>query len=143
MKISKKSKTNNKKNKSIKTNFSKKTSYKKKLKSSKTRKIKLINTRNENCSKNGMTTCCPHMAVDEKGRYAATNEKTILKYDGKKYELYTCCKMCSVLMNKISKDTRNKFARLYINGFDDKGNMLLQNQYTKKHVQTAKLIKEF
>lgn len=126
--------TKNKSNKSNKLNKSKK------IKSKTQKNIILKNTRNENCNKNNMTSCCPHMNVDTKGRYMATNEKTILNYNGKKYQLYTCCKMCSLSMNEISKNNRNKFARLYINGFDENGNMLLMNQHTKKVVQLAKLL---
>jgi hypothetical protein len=53
---------------------------------------KLINTRNEPCSKGNMSVCCPHMTPDKNGRYAATTKKTDtmmneLKYRGRIYSL--------------------------------------------------------
>ena len=47
------------------------------------------------------------MEPDAEGRYPATNEKTVLKYNGEEYILHTCCKMCSVEMNKIAKTKVN------------------------------------
>ena len=94
------------------------------------------NTRNEECSKNRMTVCCPHMEPDDKGRYRATNEKSVLKYKGNNYILHTCCLMCSKEMNKTAKNTE-KFNKLYKP--KKKGdNLVLANKKTGKYVQILK-----
>lgn len=102
---------------------------------------KIINTRNEPCSKKDWTSCCPHNAPDGKGRYRATNEKSILVYKGKKYQLYTCCTFCADSMIKTAKKNPKKFNEIYISRFDDKGNMIAKNQHTGVVVQKLKLIK--
>jgi len=116
----------------------------KKNKTIKLRKVKigkgLKNTRNEDCSKRDSTSCCPHMQPDEKGRYRATNEKSILHYKGKKYELHTCCLMCSDAMRALSKQDPEKFASTYIVSFMKNGNMIAKNAHTKKPVQLLKLV---
>lgn len=113
-------------------------------KKNKTRKAKigkgLKNTRNEDCSKRDSTSCCPHMQPDEKGRYRATNEKSILHYKGKKYELHTCCLMCSDAMSALSKQDPERFASTYIVSFMENGNMIAKNAHTKKPVQILKLL---
>ena len=47
-----------------------------------------------------MTVCCPHMYLTKSGEYSATNEMTPFLYNGKMYELHTCCSMC---VNKLSE----------------------------------------
>lgn len=120
----------------------------KKLKTSKssTKKLvnksvnkKLINTRNEKCMASKGTKCCPHMNPDEKGRYQATNEKSILHYKGAKYELHTCCLMCSEAMNELSKKNISEFNKLH-KPLKQENGLLLANGYTGKYVQFAKLI---
>jgi hypothetical protein len=101
----------------------------------------LINTRNEDCGINGSTGCCPHMGPDEKGRYRATNEKTTLTYDNKKYELHTCCIMCSEAMNALARTDPAKFKASYVSRYMPNGNMVAKNQHTKKEVQVLKLKK--
>lgn len=49
-----------------------------KNKKTKKRKHTLFNTRNEPCSKDKMSVCCPHMTQDKTGRYAATTKKRTL-----------------------------------------------------------------
>ena len=61
-----------------------------------------INTKGQRCYEKNMTVCCPHMPVNTKGQYAATENITIIKYNGKKYKLYTCCKMCGSQMKSLS-----------------------------------------
>ena len=101
----------------------------------------LINTRNEDCGINGSTGCCPHMGPDEKGRYRATNEKTTLTYDNKKYELHTCCIMCSEAMNALARTDPAKFRASYVSRYMPNGDMVAKNHHTKKEVQVLKLKK--
>lgn len=101
----------------------------------------LKNTRNEDCSLRKSTSCCPHMDVDKKGRYRATNEKSILHYKGKRYALHTCCLMCAEAMNKTAKSNPDKFKKNYISRFDKKGNLIAKNKHTGKEIQILKLIK--
>jgi hypothetical protein len=101
----------------------------------------LINTRDEDCAINGSTGCCPHMGPDEKGRYRATNEKTALSYDNKKYELHTCCIMCSDAMNALAKSDPAKFKASYVSRYMPNGDMVAKNHHTKKEVQVLKLKK--
>lgn len=101
----------------------------------------LINTRDEDCAINGSTGCCPHMGPDEKGRYRATNEKTTLTYDNKKYELHTCCIMCSDAMNALAKSDPAKFKASYVSRYMPNGDMVAKNHHTKKEVQVLKLKK--
>ena len=114
-------------------------SLKNKSRKNKSRKFKLINTRNELCSKNKYTSCCPHQSLTD-NKYAATNHHSVLKYNNKKYKLYTCCEFCSIEMNKLSKDNNNKFTKLYVSGYTRKGHLKLKNRNTGKMVQIAKLI---
>ena len=81
------------------------------------------------------------MAPDDKGRYAATGTKHVLKYKGKSYRLMTCCKMCGDSMNDIAKRNPAKFAKLYIDSIDAKGNIHAKNRHTGKVVQIMRLIK--
>lgn len=114
----------------------------------KTRKHKpntLLNTRNEPCSKKNKTVCCPHMAPDEKGRYAATTKKTNtrlneLNYRGRIYSLCTCCPMCAEHMNALSQEDPDAFDRVY-KVKHKKGSMMLANRHTGKYVQTSVLFK--
>lgn len=109
------------------------------IKNNKTRKIKksIVNTRNEKCSKNNYTTCCPHNKLVN-SKYAAMNEKSILHYNNKKYELHTCCLMCSNAMNDLAKSKPTKFKKLYIKSINKKGDLLLKNIYSKIFIQIAK-----
>ena len=128
LKIRKTSKTN--KRKTNKSNKNKKQSQ-----------LKLTimnNTRDEPCKKNNFTVCCPHMPPDDKRRYVATNEKTILKYKGKKYELHTCCLMCSQALNKLAKNV-TKFDKEHKPIIKD-GHLYLANKYTGFHVQKLKQV---
>ena len=101
----------------------------------------LINTRNEDCMINGSTGCCPHMGPDERGRYRATNEKSILAYDNKKYELHTCCMMCADAMSALAKSDPAKFKASYVSRYMSNGDMVARNHHTKKEVQVLKLKK--
>ena len=109
------------------------------LKNKKTKKIKnfLLNTRNEKCSKNNYTSCCPHNKLTN-NKYAATNEKSVLHYNKHEYELYTCCMMCSAAMNKMAKNDPSKFKKLYIKSINKNGDLLLKNIHSNKFVQIAK-----
>lgn len=108
---------------------------------------KLINTRNEPCSKGNMSVCCPHMTPDEKGRYAATTKKTDsimneLKYRGRVYSLRTCCPMCAEQMNSLSQNDPDAFDRLYkVNPANNGGMLLLANRHTGKYVQKCFLVR--
>jgi surface protein len=101
----------------------------------------LTNTRDEDCMINGSTGCCPHMGPDEKGRYRATNEKTTLTYDNKKYELHTCCMMCADAMSALAKSDPVKFEASYVSRYLANGDMVARNHHTKKEVQVLKLKK--
>ena len=68
-------------------------------------------------------------------KYAATNEKSILHYNNKKYALYTCCMMCSGAMNQLAKSNPPKFKKLYIKSVNKKGDLLLKNMHSKKFVK--------
>lgn len=117
-----------------------------KNKKTKKRKHTLLNTRNEPCSKDKMSVCCPHMTPDKKGRYAATTKKTDtmlneLKYRGQVYSLRTCCPMCAEQMNALSQKDPDAFDRLY-QVKQKKGDMLLlANRHTGKYVQKCFLIR--
>ena len=108
---------------------------------------KLINTRNEPCSKGNMSVCCPHMTPDKNGRYAATTKKTDtmmneLKYRGRVYSLRTCCPMCAEQMNALSHDDPDAFDRLYkVNPTNNGGVLLLANRHTGKYVQKCFLVR--
>ena len=108
---------------------------------------KLINTRNEPCSKGNMSVCCPHMTPDEKGRYAATTKKTDsimneLKYRGRVYSLRTCCPMCAEQMNALSHEDPAAFDRRYkVKPTNDGRTLLLANRHTGKYVQKCFLVR--
>lgn len=117
----------------------------------KTMKLKLktkpsvpINTRDESCYKNNMTTCCPHMTPDERGRYAATTKKensslNELMYRGNKYSLRTCCPMCAEQMKSLALENPDKFDKLYKLKMEDNGRtLLLANRHTGIYVQKLK-----
>lgn len=100
---------------------------------------KLLNTRNERCSKDNYTVCCPHMTPDENGRYAATTKKADsklneLKYRGEIYSLRTCCPMCAEQMNALSQKDPDAFDRRY-KVKHKKNSMMLTNRHTGKYVQ--------
>lgn len=107
---------------------------------------KLINTRNEPCGKGNMSVCCPHMAPDNKGRYAATTQKTDsamneLKYRGRVYSLRTCCPICAEQMNALSHEDPDAFDRRYkVKPINDGGALLLANRHTGKYVQKCFLV---
>lgn len=111
-----------------------------KTRKTKKRKHTSINTRNEPCSKDNMSGCCPHMAPDKRGRYAATTKKTDsrmneLKYRGRVYSLRTCCPMCAEQMNALSQEDPDAFDRLYKVTSNKDGILLLSNRHTGKRVQ--------
>jgi hypothetical protein len=62
----------------------------------------LKNNRGELCTSRKYTACCPHNKP-KNGKYIATNEKNILDFKGKKYEVHTCCNMCADAMNELAK----------------------------------------
>ena len=101
----------------------------------------LRNKKNKSCKSRHFTACCPHMPPDEKGRYAATGTKHVLKYKGKNYRLMTCCPMCGEAMGDLAKKNPSKFAKLYIDSIDAKGNIHAKNRHTGKVVQIMRLIK--
>lgn len=101
---------------------------------------RIVNTRNESCYGKKMTTCCPHMDPDEKGRYRATNESSTLHYDGKKYLLHTCCLMCSAAMDKLAKKSKRAFDKTYKPRVLSDGSLKLANAKTGVYVQIATLM---
>ena len=101
---------------------------------------KLINTRGEKCTSRNNTACCPHMRPDEKGRYRATNEMTPLHYRGKKYQLHTCCLMCSQAMNHLAKTNIEKFDKNHRPIIMKDGSLKLANAVTGKYIQILPLI---
>ncbi len=142
VKITRKAKKSRKSRKIQKGEYKKRGLTQKHPKLNKNPKMNLTimsNTRNELCKKNNFTVCCPHMPPDNKKRYVATNEKTILKYKGKNYELHTCCLMCSQSMNKLAKNVK-KFNKLHIPIIKN-GYLYLANKHTGFHVQKLKQIK--
>lgn len=98
----------------------------------------LRNTRNESCSKNDNTACCPHEKPDEKGRYRATNEVNTLRYRGGEYELHTCCNMCAKAMNKMARENPEKFKKHYVGRVLSNGDIVAKNHHTGKEVQIMK-----
>ena len=100
---------------------------------------KLVNIRGESCEKNDMTVCCPHMYLTKSGEYSATNEMTPFLYNGKMYELHTCCSMCAEMMKKLGDD---EFRRIY-NPTMRGNNLLIHHKDTKKPIQIMKLIENF
>ena len=102
---------------------------------------KLQNTNNRSCKIRKYTGCCPHMSVNSNGQYAATATKHILKYNGKKYSLMTCCQMCGDNMNSLAKKNPKMFSKIYIDHIDKKGNIHVKHKDTRKIVQILKLIK--
>ena len=100
----------------------------------------LKNTRNEDCSIHKSTGCCPHMNPDEKHRYRATNEKSVLKLGTKRYQLHTCCLMCSQAMNAQAKSDPKKFEKMYVSRYLENGNMVAKNNHTGEEVQILKLL---
>jgi len=94
------------------------------------------NTRDEKCSAKGWTACCPHMPPDRKGRYAATNEETVLTFpDGSRYKLHTCCKMCGDQMREEIKNDYKAFVEHYKPVVAGKDAMWLHNKDTGARVQ--------
>ena len=74
----------------------------------------ITNTNGQKCYFNNMTSCCPHMPVNIKGQYAATENITLLNYMGNTYKLYTCCKMCGKQMTNLSENQFKKFINLLL-----------------------------
>ena len=100
----------------------------------------LRNTRDEPCTTKNMTGCCPHMRPDSKGRYRATNEKTRLRYRGNRYELYTCCLMCSDAMVRLAEEDPEQFKDIYIVKTLPSGDLVLRNRVTKEPVQVVRRV---
>tara|TARA_B100000282_G_C31610501_1_gene434461 strand:- start:389 stop:736 length:348 start_codon:yes stop_codon:yes gene_type:complete len=100
----------------------------------------LRNTKNKLCKTRKFTACCPHMTPDNNGRYATTATKHVLKYNRNKYRLMTCCQMCGDAMNSLARENPKKFAKLYIDHIDKKGNIHAKNRHTGKVVQILRLI---
>lgn len=101
----------------------------------------LLNTRGEECSKNNWSSCCPHMQPDARGRYAATNESTILKLGSRRYNLKTCCKPCAFAMQTAWDTDKSIFNKQYKPLETSKGDLWLHNKHTGKRVQLALRIK--
>ena len=101
----------------------------------------LRNTRGECCSKGSWSSCCPHMQPDAKGRYAATNEETVLKLGSRKYRIKTCCRPCATAMQTAWDTDRTIFNRSYKPQENEKGDLWLHNKHTGRRVQLAKRIK--
>jgi hypothetical protein len=99
---------------------------------------KLQNTRNENCSMNDMTVCCPHMSINEKGEYSGTNEMTPFLYKGRTYELHTCCKVCAKAMIDYGDDMFEKIHKPII--YDD--HMIIHHKDTGVVIQKMKIIQK-
>lgn len=118
-----------------KTRRGKKSFFSKK-RSGKTRKMK--NSRGKSCKSKKMTSCCPHMAPNSKGEYAATTRMKVLHYKGEKYKLSTCCSMCATMMNELAKNDVKRFDRVYKAKKIRSGDLKLANKHTKKYVQIAK-----
>jgi len=100
----------------------------------------LVNTRNEVCSLRNSTACCPHMAPDDRGRYRATNEMTVLFFNNQRYELHTCCQMCADAMNELAQSNPSQFRQKYISKFDNRGNIIAKNPHTGREIQILKRI---
>ena len=95
------------------------------------------NTRNEKCEP-AKQNCCPHMGLDSKGLYRATNETTQLKYNGVTYKLKTCCQMCADAMKTLLRENKARFVTLYkpkIISANSKKYLQLSNKETGKPIQ--------
>lgn len=102
----------------------------------------LINTRDETCNLLEQN-CCPHMKPNKDDKYSATNETSIIKYDGVKYSLKTCCQMCADAMNTLLKDDKITFDKNYkpkIVTKNDKKYLQISNKGTGKTIQLLPLI---
>lgn len=113
----------------------------KSVKNRQSHKKRLRNTKNKSCKTRKFTACCPHMTLDNNGRYATTATKHTLKYKSKEYRLMTCCHMCGDAMNSLARENPKKFAKLYIHHIDKKGNIHAKNRHTGKVVQILRLMK--
>lgn len=99
----------------------------------------LKNHKNELCLSRKHTACCPHNKP-KNGKYIATNEKSILHFKGKKYELHTCCTMCADAMNAMASKDPSLFKKKYVSKYDRKGNIIAKNAHTGEEVQTLRLV---
>ena len=83
---------------------------------------------------------CPHMSVHN-GKYASITKSRphILKWKGKKYKFYTCCRMCCKQMLALLKNNPRKFEKMYIDKIE-KNKMYLKHKDTGKLVQIATLV---
>jgi thiol-disulfide isomerase/thioredoxin len=97
---------------------------------------KMINTDNKSCESRNMTSCCPYMSLDPLGRYAATSKMHTLKYNGNKYNLWTCCTHCAHLMQMMANVQPNKFKKTFI-GKMTPTSLHLKHKDTGKIVQIA------
>ena len=93
----------------------------------------IINTDNKPCTSRNMTSCCPHMPVNNLGRYAATTKMHTLKYKGNKYNLWTCCSQCAKQMQDLANANPRLFKEKYIS-------KLTQTALHLKHRDTGKIV---
>lgn len=100
----------------------------------------LKNTRNKSCKNKKMTVCCPHMDINNKKQYAATNFKHTMKYKNKRYNFYTCCKECGRQMKLMLKNNPKLFSKTYVSKQTPKA-LYLKHRKTKKVVQRAPISK--
>ena len=97
------------------------------------------NNRGQKCHENNMTVCCPHMSINSKGEYMATNEMTPFPYKNKYYELHTCCKQCALQMIDM---TESEFESLYkpiVKG----DHILIHHRDTGEIVQKMKMMNDY
>jgi len=81
-------------------------------------------------------TCCPHMSVDSKKRYAKTGTDHTMIFKNRKYKFRTCCKACGVEMKKLLRKDPKKFEELYIYS-DHYHTLILKHKDTGIPVQIA------
>ena len=99
----------------------------------------ITNTNGQKCYFNNMTSCCPHMPVNIKGQYAATENITLLNYMGNTYKLYTCCKMCGKQMTNLSE---NQFKKIYKPIIKNKS-MFIHHRETGELIQRLPISKKY
>jgi hypothetical protein len=85
---------------------------------------------------------CPHMPVQNRKYAKITKSRPhILRWNGKKYRFYTCCKTCCKQMLDLAKSKPKTFEKTYISKIEN-GNLFLKHRYTHKVVQIAKKIND-
>ena len=97
-----------------------------------------LNTRDQGCNP-FLQNCCPHMAPDKGGHYAATNETTDLNYQGDIYLLKTCCKMCADEMKKELKENPAQFEIDYKPKIAESNKLYISNKHTGVFIQALPL----